>query len=1068
MGRDSGSTSRWEYIDFDLEIREGNPPKYLVFVRSPEGEVEEEVSFPFDVDGWELKYKLKAMEQAVGRSGGTRRRIIRSQEEQVVQDFGRTLYKALLHGEVGAHYKSTLRAAEREKKGLRLKLHIHPSELTVLPWEFLYDPGRDEYLCLSPNTPLVRYLNLDQPVKQLPVTPPLRILGMVSNPRDLPELNVEDEKRRVDEAIEFLRKDGLIELTWLKGQTWSDLQEAMWWGDSWHIFHFIGHGDFDPVSGEGRIALSDEDGRQDLLGARNLARLLDSHDPLRLVYLNSCQGAQSSEGDAFSSTAATLVRRGIPAVLAMQYEITDSAAIAFARVFYRAVASSLPVDAAVSAGRTAVSMNNTLEWVTPVLYMRSPDGCIFDFSSEAQSDAPKDSLSRYRESVESIWADGELHEREVEWLRDYANDKLELSPSTTAEIEREVMGNTIEAILERQTRDRKEEERQKQLYELYAQALQYMDAEEWSKALECLEGVQRLEPGYQDTETLLSQARHELAKPSTIEVPDLSGQGASQARSTLENRGLKLGDREEILNDAIPEGEIVRQSPEAGMEVEAGSSVGVTLSSGPSTVKVPDLTSLNRSEASTRLAAAGLVLGNEYDVPSGAVVEGRIFEQNPAAGTKVQQGSSVSIRISSGPEKKKTGKRLLVAGFIAAALVVGIGYTIANLMAEASGTPTATIVSDFPLQGPGQKENEPLVNAIKLALEERDYMAGDVQIEYTSQDDATPRARKWDEAKCEKNAESAAQKEEIVGWIGPGNSGCAKVQIPILNQAGLAMVSPAATHIGLTKPDSSPDPDEPKKYYPTDKRNFTRVIVADDEQGSAAANWMKHVSGVESVFILDDNDIYGKGVADQFEYSARELGIRIVDHQSIDLDATNYRSLMDQIAQLNPDAIYFGGGTQSKAGQLVKDKTAAGMSNEDVIFMGADGIMDQAFLTAAGDEAESIYVTFPGLPASELPQKGQEFVERYEERFPDSGYAKYTAHAYEAANVLLEAIDKAYQADGRVTRGGVARQLFATENYDGVLGTWSFDEYGDTTLTKVSGHRVKNGAFDFDRTLDTS
>jgi CHAT domain-containing protein len=148
--------------------------------------------------------------------------------------------------------------------------------------------------------------------------------------------------------------------------------------DDWHILHFIGHGGFDPETEEGAIALADEVGRKDLLRATSLARLLDDHYPLRLVFLNSCEGARGSESDAFSSTAATLVRRGVPAVVAMQYEVTDEAAIEFSRDFYEAVSDGLPVDAAVAEARTAVSMRSALEWGTPVLYMRSPDGRIFD------------------------------------------------------------------------------------------------------------------------------------------------------------------------------------------------------------------------------------------------------------------------------------------------------------------------------------------------------------------------------------------------------------------------------------------------------------------------------------------------------------------------------------------------------------------------------------------------------------------------------------------------------------------------------------------------------------------
>jgi len=314
---DSGSdpTSRWEYIDFELEIHKGSHRRYSVSVRSPAGEAQEQMRFPFDK--WELENRLLALENTLLRFGGSRRRIP-SQEEQAVQEFGQSLLQALLVGEVRTRYEVSLLEARRQNKGLRLKLRIQPPELARLPWEFLYDPDHDEYLSLSDKTPLVRYVDLHRPIEQLPVTPPLRILGMVASPQDLPELDVEHEKRLVEQALRTLRASRLVELSWLEGQTWEDLQQAMW-GGPWHIFHFIGHGVFNQASDEGCIALSDEEGRSRLLGARNLARLLDGHYPLRLVLLNSCEGARGSARDAFSGAAATLVRRGIPAVVAMQY-----------------------------------------------------------------------------------------------------------------------------------------------------------------------------------------------------------------------------------------------------------------------------------------------------------------------------------------------------------------------------------------------------------------------------------------------------------------------------------------------------------------------------------------------------------------------------------------------------------------------------------------------------------------------------------------------------------------------------------------------------------------------------
>src|SRR5215211_1170765 len=462
----SGSMSSWDYLDFELEIRGGGPREYHVAVRSPAGEAQAQMRFPFDE--WELKDRLQSLEIALLRSGGTRRRMP-SPEEHTVQDFGRGLFESLLVGDVRTRYEMSLSEARRQGKGLRLKLRIQPSELAVLPWEFLYDVERDRYPCLSSNTPLVRYLDLPQPVEPLRVNPPLRVLGMVASPMGLDPLDVEHEKRLVEEATRGLREDGLLEITWLEGQTWRHLMRAMRRGP-WHIFHFVGHGGFDPTTEEGAIALSNDTGHMHLLRARSLAELLDDHYPLRLVFLNSCEGARGSESDAFSSTAATLVRRGIPAVVAMQYEVTDKAAIEFSRDFYEAVADGLPVDAAVAEARTAVSMNSALEWGTPVLYMRSPDGRIFDISTSVSRAKPtpetdgqqeEDPLSRYRENVELAWEDGELQANEVQRLRDLADNELELSPDTAADIEREVMGDTIETILERQERATREEERQR-------------------------------------------------------------------------------------------------------------------------------------------------------------------------------------------------------------------------------------------------------------------------------------------------------------------------------------------------------------------------------------------------------------------------------------------------------------------------------------------------------------------------------------------------------------------------------------------------------------------------------
>nr|MBA2346079.1 CHAT domain-containing protein [Rubrobacter sp.] len=336
--------------------------------------------------------------------------------------------------------------------------------------------------------------------------------------------------------------------TWLEGQTWRDLRRAMRRGGPWHVFHFVGHGDFDVARQESAIALTDgETGREHLLRSRDLARLLDGHRYLRLVFLNSCEGARGSEGDPFSGTAATLVHNRIPAVVAMQYEVTDKAAIEFSRSFYEAVADGWPVDAAVTDARVAVSMDSMLEWGTPVLYMRSPDGRLFDISTDAQpvgstseqtEDREEDSLRRYREGVESAWVDGEkMHEHEVGRPKELAA-RLGLDPSAAANIEREVMGGTIEAILklqeqaarpneprnelleaiiERQRQAARENKRKKELDELYAQVRRSYQARNWQAVVDAFDKIHAVDPEFPDPEGILTSAREALkAQESAI------------------------------------------------------------------------------------------------------------------------------------------------------------------------------------------------------------------------------------------------------------------------------------------------------------------------------------------------------------------------------------------------------------------------------------------------------------------------------------------------------------------------------------------------------------------------
>jgi hypothetical protein len=375
-----------EYLNFELRIGPGIGREYPVSVLdSPAGESSATMKFPFDTLA--LQNQLQALEIAILRSGGTRRDVV-STEEQSVNDFGRQLFESLLTDRVHETFQRSRDRARASQKGLRLRLRIDAPELASLPWEYLYDPSEGDFVALSMDTPLIRYLEFDRPPEPLRIEPPLSILGVVASPSDMPALDVTREKQRIDKATAGLQRANLIKVTWLQGSTWRDLQRAMR-GGPYHILHFVGHGGFDAASSEGVIALTDENGTSALMTATQLGRLLADHNSLRMVILNSCLGAKGSGTDVFSSTASILIRRGVPAVVGMQYEISDIAAVEFARSLYEALADGMPVDAAVTEARKAISMalGRTVEWGTPVLHMRSPDGVLFTIEGPTTSSA---------------------------------------------------------------------------------------------------------------------------------------------------------------------------------------------------------------------------------------------------------------------------------------------------------------------------------------------------------------------------------------------------------------------------------------------------------------------------------------------------------------------------------------------------------------------------------------------------------------------------------------------------------------------------------------------------------
>lgn len=388
------------------------------------------------------------------------------------------------------------------------------------------------------------------------------------------------------------------------------------------------------------------------------------------------------------------------------------------------------------------------------------------------------------------------------------------------------------------------------------------------------------------------------------------------------------------------------------------------------------------------------------------------------------------------------------------------GFLATSCTGEAGGGAasgnTVKIVSSLPMTGSAVGQNQTIVNGIKQALAESNSTAcnGKIKIDFEVYDDATAAAGKWDPAQVTSNANKAVADKNVVGLIGHFNSGAAKLSIPILNRANLVMVSPANTYPGLTKPGKG-EAKEPNVYYPNGKRNYARVVPADDLQGVAAANWAKSL-GVKKAYILNDQELYGKGLADIFEASAKKQGIQVLGNEGIDAKASDYKAVMTKIKALGPDLIYFGGTTQTNAGQLIKDMRNVGMATDKVKFMGPDGMFEKALIDAAGKDAEGVYATFGGVPAKELKGTGQKWYDSYKKKYNSEPEA-YAAYGYESVKVIVDAINTVCKND----RAAIRDAVLNTKNFNGVLGTWSFDQNGDTTLTTLSGNVVKNGKWEF-------
>lgn len=378
-----------------------------------------------------------------------------------------------------------------------------------------------------------------------------------------------------------------------------------------------------------------------------------------------------------------------------------------------------------------------------------------------------------------------------------------------------------------------------------------------------------------------------------------------------------------------------------------------------------------------------------------------------------------------------------------------------------------TVYSSLPLQGASRPIGEALVNGMKLAFKQADNQAGGVRVNYVSLDDSTAQAGAWTPEAESANARRAIQDDSAVAYLGTFNSGAAAVSIPLLNEAGMAMLSPGNTAVGLTsdEPGADTDAGEPDIYYPTGERNYARIVPKDTVQGAALATIMSD-DGCTRAAILHDREVYGAGLASNIQIASEDLDFGIVSSAGIDPRAANYRSVASALAADDVDCFVFSGITANGAVQLFKDIAAA---IPEARLYGPDGVAESTFYDPASgglpaDVAAKVKVTVATLSPDQYSDEGRQFFADFEQEYGEPNPNPYAIYGYEAAALILDVLNR---ADDPTDRESVLQALFETTDRESVLGTYSIDENGDTTLTTYGVYRIEEGNLVFDRSVES-
>lgn len=384
---------------------------------------------------------------------------------------------------------------------------------------------------------------------------------------------------------------------------------------------------------------------------------------------------------------------------------------------------------------------------------------------------------------------------------------------------------------------------------------------------------------------------------------------------------------------------------------------------------------------------------------------------------------------------------------------------------EISGS-KLTVYSSLPLQGASGPQSQAIVNGAKLAIASPNNKVGKYTVSYVSLDDSTAAAGKADDATVGQNARKAVSDPTTIAYLGEYNSGATKISLPILNQAGIAQVSPSNTYVGLTTNKPGSEAGEPDKYYPSGKRTYARVVPVDTIQAAALATAAKD-DGCKSIMIWNSKTTYSTGLARNLQSAAPKLGLKVEGNVGIDPKAPNYRS---QAQAIKSDCFVFTGEIESNGVEAVKD---VGTAHPTIKLYGGDGVVLNNFADPKTGLPANVGARFKGtiatLDPSAFNAAGKQFFATYKSTYHTGNPDPYAIYGYESMALILDAIKRDANAHGgKVSRQGTYQALLATKNRQSVLGVYSIDSNGDTTLTDYGLYKIVNGKLVFDKVIKAS